>query len=73
MPYDVPLILSLVIFFFSILGFLSSVMEKESPARHIVTFFAGAGLLGYAWYVSNGQLGLNSIPDAFLRIVTKFS
>lgn len=73
MPYDVPLILSLVLFFFAILGFLSSFMEKESVARHVLTFAAAVGLLGYAWYASNGQLGMNSIPDAFLRIVSKFS
>ncbi len=72
MPYDVPLILSLVVFFFSILGFLSSLMEKESPNRHILSFVVAVGLLGYAWYVANGELGMDSVPDAFLRIVSKF-
>lgn len=73
MPYDVPLILSLVVLFFSILGFLSSIMEKESPIRHMISFAVALGLFGYAWYVSNGELGMDAIPDAFLRIVAKFS
>lgn len=73
MPYDVPLILSLVVFFFSILGFLSSIMEKETLSRHVISFVIAMGLLGYAWYVSDGGLGVNSVPDAFLRIVSKFS
>ena len=73
MPYDVPLILSLVLFFFAVLGFLSAIMEKVSPARHIFTFVLAAGLFGYAWYVSEGQLGMDSVPNAFLRIVAKFS
>ena len=73
MPYDVPLILALVLLFFAIFGFMSSLMEKESVLRHVVTFAAAVVLLGYAWYVSDGGLDMNSVPDAFLRIVTKFS
>lgn len=72
MPYDVPLILSMVVFFFSILGFLSSLMEREPLIRHIMSFVIALGLLGYAWYVSDGELAMNSVPDAFLRIVSKF-
>jgi ABC-type multidrug transport system permease subunit len=73
MPYDVPLILSLVMLFFAVLGTMSSLMEKQSPIRHVFTFAAAAGLFGYAWYVSNGEMGLYSVPGAFLRIVSKFS
>ena len=73
MPYDVPLILSLVIFFFAILGLLSSIMEKESPLRHLISLVVAIGLFYYAWQVADGDLHMNSVPDAFLRIVTKFS
>lgn len=48
-------------------------MEKESPIRHMISFAVALGLFGYAWYVSNGELGMDAIPDAFLRIVAKFS
>jgi len=73
MPYDVPLILALVLLFFAIFGFLSSLMEKESVIRHVATFAAAVGLLGYAWYVSDGGLDMHSVPNAFIRIVSKFS
>ena len=73
MPYDVPLILSLVVFFFSIFGFMSAIMEKEPPVRHAITLGVACALFAYAWYVSHGELGMNSVPDAFLRIVAKFS
>lgn len=73
MAYDVPLILALVLFFFAIFGFLSSLMEKDSLRRHVITFALAVGLLGYAWYISDGGLDVNSVPDAFLRIVAKFS
>ena len=73
MPYDVPLILALVLLFFAIFGFLSSLMEKESVFRHVLTFACGIGLLGWAWYISDGGLDMGSIPNAFLRIITKYS
>lgn len=73
MPYDVPLILSLVIFFFAILGLLSAVMEKESPVRHLLSLVFAIGLFYYAWHVAGGDLQMNSVSDAFLRIVNKFS
>ena len=73
MPYDVPLILSLVVFFFSIFGFMSAIMEKEPPVRHVISFGVACALFAYALYVSNWQLSVNSVPDAFLRIMAKFS
>lgn len=71
MSYDVPLILALVLFFFAIFGFMSSLMEKESVLRHVLIMLLAVGVFGYAWYVSDDGLSMNSVPDAFLRIVTK--
>ena len=73
MPYDVPLILALVLFFFAIFGFLSSLIEKESVLRHVLTFVCAVGFLGYAWYISEGGLDISSVPNAFYRIIAKFS
>ena len=41
--------------------------------RHVLTFVCAVGLLGYAWYISEGGLDISSVPNAFYRIIAKFS
>jgi hypothetical protein len=73
MPYDVPLILSLVIFFFAVLGFISAMLERHSLIRHALVMVVAVGMFYYAWSVSDGQLEVQSVPDAFMRIISKIS
>ena len=72
MIYDVPLVLAVVLFFFALIGFVSSLLEKKSPLPNVLTFAAGAVLFYYAWHVSDGSLGPGSVTDALVRVVSKF-
>lgn len=73
MPYDVPLILSLVFFFFSVLGLMSAMMERHSPLVHALTMIVAGGMFYYAWQLSDGQIGIQTVPEAFMRIISKIS
>ncbi len=73
MPYDVPLVLSFVAFFFSVLGIMSALMEKHSPIRHALTMLVAGGLFYYAWSLSEGQIDMQAVSEAFMRIISKIS
>ncbi len=48
-------------------------MEKHSPIRHALTMLVAGGLFYYAWSLSEGQIDMQAVPEAFMRIISKIS
>lgn len=72
MPFDYQLVAGIIIAIFSFVGITNAMLEKRSPLTGLIVFLVGAGLIGWAWMLSDGTLNIQDVPDAVFRIIARW-
>ncbi len=69
MPYDYQLVGGTLIIMIGLVGMTNAMVEKRTPIFGLVGILAGAGLLGWAWVLSDGTLTPQHLPQAVFRLI----
>ncbi|MCO4823348.1 MAG: hypothetical protein KC451_00675 [Amylibacter sp.] len=69
MPYDYQLVSGTLIVMIGLVGMTNAMVEKRTPIFGLVGILAGAGLLGWAWVLSDGTLTSYHLPQAVFRLI----
>lgn len=73
MAYDYQLVGGTILLLLGIVGLANALVERRSPLIGVVVLLAGVGFLGWAWVLSEGQLEVQSLPDAVFRLIAAWT
>lgn len=71
MDADLALVLGLVVAAFSIPSMLSAISDGRTPRASMVTILIAGALVLYAAATKPGGYTVDTIPDAFVRVVAR--
>jgi hypothetical protein len=73
MPYDYQLVCGTLIVIIGLVGTTNAMVEKRSPIFGLVGVLIGAGLIGWAWVLSDGTLTPQHLPQAVYRLIAEWT
>ena len=71
MDADLALVLGLIVAAFSIPSILSAISDGRSPRASMVTILIAGALVLYAAGTKPGGYSIDTVPDAFFRVVAR--
>ena len=72
MPYDYQLVGGVLIVIIGLVGMITAMAEPRSPIFGVIGILIGAGMLGWAWTLSDGSLTLQHVPQAVFRLIASW-
>ncbi|WGI21672.1 hypothetical protein [Amylibacter sp. IMCC11727] len=72
MPFDYQLVGGTLIFIIGLVGVTNAMVERRSPLYGLIGLLVGAGLLGWAWMLSDGSLTPQHLPQAVFRLIAEW-
>lgn len=72
MPFDIYLVIGLVILGFTIPSLVSAFSESRAPRVGAVMLLIGGGLVAFAMSQKPGGYTLEDVPHAFVRVIGHF-
>ncbi|MCR8724282.1 hypothetical protein [Frigidibacter sp. ROC022] len=73
MDNDLALVLGVVIFAFAIPAVISAFTDGRSPRVATLCFMIGGSFIAYAVSHNPGGYGFSDVPDAFARVVGRYT
>jgi hypothetical protein len=70
---DILLVLGIVILAFSIPSVISAFSESRPPRLAAILFVIGGALIAYTLSQSPNGIGFDDIPQAFARVIGRFT
>lgn len=72
MPYDYQLVGGTLILIIGLVGVTNAMVERRSPLYGLIGVLVGAGLLGWAWVLSDQSLTPQHLPQAVYRLIAEW-
>lgn len=72
MPFDYQLVGGTLIVIIGLVGVTNAMVERRSPLYGLIGLLVGAGLLGWAWMLSDGSLTPQHLPQAVFRLIAEW-
>jgi len=73
LDYDLALVLGVVIFAFTIPAIISAFTDNRTPRAAALCFMIGGGLMAYAVANNPGGYQYHDVPQAFARVIGKYT
>ena len=72
MPYDYQLVVGTLILVIGLVGTTNAMVERRTPLFGLIGILAGAGLIGWAWILSDQALTPQHLPEAVYRLIAEW-
>ena len=72
MPYDYQLVVGTLILVIGLVGTTNAMVERRTPLFGLIGILAGAGLIGWAWILSDQSLTPQHLPEAVYRLIAEW-
>ncbi len=73
MPYDYQLVGGTLIVIIGLVAVTNAMVERRSPLSGLIGVLVGAGLLGWAWVLSDQSLTPQHLPQAVYRLIAEWT
>lgn len=72
MPYDYQLVGGTFVVIIALVAVTNAMVERRTPLFGLIGILAGAGLLGWAWVLSDQTLTPQHLPEAVYRLIAEW-